>query len=193
MNTAILRLTEVESQISSPTFFDFLQHIDLYSELDARDEADFDDRWMAEYHRLEQKRFHEEINRLIDRLRELAFKGAYRAVQDADAAARVSDDMELVAKSMALGEEERESWSMAFLWEAYRQGTFLTRSTRCKKERPHSAAYCIKHHRFSAYFPTLKVNVVFTFSSSHRLLSAIGVTLSAKITQYPSRLIGTFS
>ncbi|SQI36384.1 Uncharacterised protein [Leminorella richardii] len=124
MNTAILRLTEVESQISSPTFFDFLQHIDLYSELDARDEADFDDRWMAEYHRLEQKRFHEEINRLIDRLRELAFKGAYRAVQDADAAARVSDDMELVAKSMALGEEERESWSMAFLWEAYRQGTF---------------------------------------------------------------------
>lgn len=122
MNTAIRPLTEIESQLSTPTFFDFLQHIDLYSALDARDEADFDERWMAEFHRLSQKSFSDEAQALIDRLRELAFKGAYRAVQNADAAARVSDDVELIAKSLALGEEE--SWPTAFLWASYLRGEF---------------------------------------------------------------------
>lgn len=122
MNTAIRSLTEIESQLCTPTFFNFLQHIDLYSALDARDEADFDERWMAEFHRLSQTAFPEEVNQLIDRLRELAFKGAYRTVQDADAAARVSDDVELIAKSLALGEEE--SWPTAFLWASYRRGEF---------------------------------------------------------------------
>ena len=122
MNSVIRSLTEIESQLSTPTFFDFLQHIDLYSALDARDEADFDERWMTEFHRLSQKTYSEEVNQLINRLRELAFKGAYRAVQDADAAARISDDVELIAKSLALG--EAESWPTAFLWASYRRGEF---------------------------------------------------------------------
>ncbi|GKX58735.1 hypothetical protein [Leminorella grimontii] len=120
MNTAIRSLTEIESQLTAPTFFNFLQHIDLYSALDARDEADFDERWIAEFDRLSQETFSEEVNQLIDRLRELAFKGAYRVIQDADAAARVSDDVELIAKSLALREEE--SWPTAFLWASYRRG-----------------------------------------------------------------------
>ena len=60
--------------------------------------------------------------RAVDALREKAFRLAFRASGNADIAACVSDDIELIARSRSSG--RIDGWPTEVLWDAYRNGRF---------------------------------------------------------------------
>lgn len=118
------RLLEMQALLSKPDYFAFLRDLDSDAALDARDQAPFDGAWTDDFTAVEAKtgEFSREDQGFLDALREMAFKGAFRASNDAEIAARVADDIDLVARSFLLDRED--SWSVRVLWRCYRDREF---------------------------------------------------------------------
>lgn len=118
------RLLEMHALLSQPDFFAFLRGLDSDEALDSRDQAPFDGAWTDDFAAIEAKKG--ELSRedvgFLDAMREVAFKGALRASNDAEIAARISDDIDLVGKSLLLHRED--SWSVRVLWQSYRNREF---------------------------------------------------------------------
>ncbi|AZF40088.1 hypothetical protein C4J88_5355 [Pseudomonas sp. R4-39-08] len=119
-------LLEMNTLLSKSDYFDFLQGLDSDEALDSRDEDPFDSAWMDDFNAVEAEKakLSKDDLSFIDSLRELAFKGALRASDDSEVSARVSDDIELIAKSFLLHKED--SWSIQVLWQSYKNRKFPT-------------------------------------------------------------------
>lgn len=119
-------LLEMDTLLSKSDFFDFLQGLESDEALDSRDEDPFDSAWMDDFNAVEAEKgkLSKDDLSFIDSLRELAFKGAFRASGDSEVSARVSDDIELIAKSFLLHKED--SWSIQALWQSYKSQKFPT-------------------------------------------------------------------
>lgn len=119
-------LLEMDTLLSKSNFFDFLQGLDSDEALDSRDEDPFDSAWMDDFNAVEAEKgkLSKDDLSFIDTLRELSFKSAFRASGDSEISARVSDDIELIAKNFLLHKED--SWSIQTLWQSYKNQKFPT-------------------------------------------------------------------
>ncbi|WP_028455661.1 hypothetical protein [Chitinilyticum litopenaei] len=115
-------LIEIDNYLSTPSFFDFLKSLDTESALDSRDDPNFDKRWMTEFSALTSAKIQDEDVQFIDSLREKAFKLSFRASNSTELAAYISDDIELISKSYATGQET--CWPITHLWTYYKNGKF---------------------------------------------------------------------
>ncbi|HDR2846341.1 TPA: hypothetical protein QCK30_004889 [Enterobacter sichuanensis] len=115
-------LAEVENFLSSASVFDFLKTLDADSALDSRDEPQFDDAWMKEFNSLKNEGFDAGDIERINSLREKAFKLSFRVINNSEISSRISDDFELIAKSVVVGKDN--SWAISYLWSSYKGGKF---------------------------------------------------------------------
>ncbi|MCF8582510.1 hypothetical protein L2X67_22220 [Enterobacter ludwigii] len=116
------KLAEIEKFLSAVSVFDFLKTLDADSALDSRDEPEFDDAWMKEFNSLENESFDADDVEYINLLREKAFKLSFRVINDSEISSYISDDFELVAKSVIVGKDK--SWAISYLWASYKSGNF---------------------------------------------------------------------
>lgn len=116
------KLAEVENFLSSASVFDFLKTLDADSALDSRDEPEFDDAWMKEFNSLKNEDFDADDIEHINSLREKAFKLSFRVINNSEISSRISDDFELIAKSVVVGKDN--SWAISYLWSSYKVGKF---------------------------------------------------------------------
>lgn len=116
------KLNDLYTKISTPSFFNFLKNLDIDKSLDARDEDPFDSQWMDNFNRLENKPFNKDTLDIINKIRECTFKESFKVIGSDEISARISDDFELIAKDLALNEED--NWSVSYLWKSYQAGIF---------------------------------------------------------------------
>ena len=92
--------------------------------LDNRDGDPFDTQWLRVYSAVQDIEVEGELqtkNVAIDELREWAFKRAHGISGNAEIAACVSDDFELIARALQI--EYSDEW-LGLLWQSYRKGYF---------------------------------------------------------------------
>lgn len=116
------KLAEVENFLSSASVFDFLKTLDTDSALDSRDEPEFDDAWMKAFNSLKNESFDADDIENINSLREKAFKLSFRVINNSEISSRISDDFELIAKSVVVGKDN--NWAISYLWSSYKGGEF---------------------------------------------------------------------
>lgn len=116
------KLAQVEIFLSSASFFDFLKALDADSALDSRDEPEFDDAWMKEFNSLGNESFDADDIKYINSSREKAFKLSFRVINNSEISSRISDDFELIAKSVVVGKDN--NWAISYLWSSYKGGKF---------------------------------------------------------------------
>ncbi|MBM2766173.1 hypothetical protein BAN20980_03305 [Burkholderia anthina] len=115
-------LLEMDAILSAPGFFDFLGDVDCDRVLDSRDAEPFDTPWMAAFDEVDGDPGAALDKPAVDVLREKAFRLAFRASGNADIAACVADDIELIARSRLSGRVD--GWPIHLLWNAYQNGRF---------------------------------------------------------------------
>lgn len=111
-------------KIGAEEYFDFLEDLEEEQALERREEPAFERQWMTEYERLctQKERLPENEWEAVNKVRELAFKSSFRVLPSPDVAAYLSDDFELIAISLLLG--DKTSWPLQALLKAYDQGRF---------------------------------------------------------------------
>ncbi|EOH6075083.1 hypothetical protein ACMAVI_003462 [Burkholderia cenocepacia] len=115
-------LIDIDVEISRSDFFDFLSGLDFDDMLDKRDAIQFDDLWMQAFDDIDGFFLSAGDEKFLNSVREKAFKLSFRASGNLDIAGRVSDDVELIAKSMLA--EKVDSWPVKVLWDSYKKGDF---------------------------------------------------------------------
>lgn len=115
-------LLEMDAILSAPGFFDFLGDVDCDRALDSRDADPFDAQWMAAFDAIDGDPGAAIDTPAVNALREKAYKLAFSASGNADVAACVSDDIELIARSRLSG--RTDGWPIHILWDAYKNGRF---------------------------------------------------------------------
>ncbi|ESS40206.1 hypothetical protein P355_2958 [Burkholderia cenocepacia KC-01] len=115
-------LIDIDVEISRSNFFDFLSALDFDDMLDKRDAIQFDDLWMQAFDDVDGFFLSAGDEKFLSSVREKAFKLSFRASGNLDIAGRVSDDVELIAKSMLA--EKVDSWPVKVLWDSYKKGDF---------------------------------------------------------------------
>ncbi|WP_025678892.1 hypothetical protein [Paenibacillus massiliensis] len=113
----------------TPEYYEFLRELNEEEALERREEPEFDQHWVAEFERLEKSReqLSEQELATIASLREQAFKQSYRVMSSPDVSAYISDDLELIAISLLLG--ETSSWALQMLKLSYDEGQFPPQET----------------------------------------------------------------
>lgn len=113
----------------TPEYYEFLRELNEEEALERREEPEFDQHWVAEFERLEKSReqLSEQELASIHSLREQAFKQSYRVMSSPDVSAYISDDLELIAISLLLG--ETSSWALQTLKLSYDEGQFPPQET----------------------------------------------------------------
>ncbi|WP_018883130.1 hypothetical protein [Paenibacillus massiliensis] len=113
----------------TPEYYEFLRELNEEEALERREEPEFDQHWVAEFERLEKSReqLSEQELAAIHSLREQAFKQSYRVMSSPDVSAYISDDLELIAMSLLLG--EASSWALQILKLSYDEGQFPPQET----------------------------------------------------------------
>ncbi|MNW23343.1 hypothetical protein D3C74_00410 [compost metagenome] len=108
----------------NPEYYESLRELNEDEALERREEPEFDREWIAEFKRLEKLReqLSEQELAAIASLREQAFKQSYRVLSSPDVSAYISDDLELIALSLLLG--ETSSWALQTLKLSYDEGRF---------------------------------------------------------------------
>lgn len=112
----------IDNELSNPCFFDFLKKISIDDVLDSRESDPFDTPWMESFNRLEVITFSKEDVEFIDKLREKSFKKSFRVINNPEISSRISDDIELIAKDMIIGNVNE--WPVTNLWASYKKGEF---------------------------------------------------------------------
>ncbi|PWV98710.1 hypothetical protein [Mangrovibacter plantisponsor] len=115
-------LIEIDKYLSVLANFDFLKSLDADNALDLRDEPEFDDQWMAVFNALESKTFKADDISFIDMLREKAFKQSFKVIKNSEISSRISDDIEVIAKSFISG--DNNNWAVTYLWISYKNKKF---------------------------------------------------------------------
>ncbi|SCW53159.1 hypothetical protein SAMN04487970_101342 [Paenibacillus tianmuensis] len=117
----MITANEILSIIGDGTFLGrvFNKDVDWDAELDARDEAEFDQTWSSSYNKLEA--IDPSEGTVIHEIRETVFKQTFQITQSPDLAGYVSDDFGLIAKAF---ENKIDIEFVNHLWDSYRKGSF---------------------------------------------------------------------
>ncbi len=95
---------------------------DIEAALDARDGQNFDSKWVSLSDEIEKrKNLEPEQENALEKIRELAYKAAYKTSNHADFAGYVSDDFDLIGNAILL--EISDTW-LAGLFAEYIDGRF---------------------------------------------------------------------
>ncbi|MCA8106050.1 hypothetical protein SB394_13580 [Burkholderia sp. BCCIQ04A] len=115
-------MNSIDAEISKPGFFDFFTGMDFDGLLEKRDAASFGDLWVQAFSEVDGLDLVVGDRKFLDFIREKAFKLSFRASGNSDIAGRVSDDVELITKSMLAGKSD--SWPVRVLWGSYKNRDF---------------------------------------------------------------------
>ncbi|OSN10546.1 hypothetical protein AU512_08150 [Lonsdalea iberica] len=115
-------LIDMDNMLSSPSFFDFLEKLDVDNALNLRDSNPFDSEWMNNFNRLEKESFNKDDLDFIDILREKPFKSSFGIINDHEIASRILDDIEIIAKDILMG--NTNGWPAKYLWRSYKNKKF---------------------------------------------------------------------
>lgn len=121
------KLIEIDNILSINGFFNFLTSIDVDDALTQRDCPVFDELWMKDFSALSHEFIPNDFVEFINVLREKAFKASFRVAADPELSARISDDIEIIAKNLIIDNEA--SLSLTYLWPSYLRGEFPCRIT----------------------------------------------------------------
>ncbi len=101
-----------------------LSHTDIDMLLDGRDSDEFDTRWLTVYRLLEGVSSLSNMDtNFVQRLSNAAYKSVFETSQHPDFSSYVSDDFELIGKSLIT--DTQISW-LNGLWRSYKRGQFPT-------------------------------------------------------------------
>ncbi|MGL5681068.1 MAG: hypothetical protein ACRDC2_16025 [Plesiomonas shigelloides] len=117
-------LKALDDSLSTPRFFDFLKSINADDALDLRDSEPFDSLWMDCFNKITKEEISQDNIFIINQLREKSFKLSFHICHNAEISSRISDDIELIAKTMV--SKSNDDWAITVLWENYRNGKFPT-------------------------------------------------------------------
>lgn len=109
-------LIELQELISEINFFDFMTEIDEDDFFNLRDSEDFENEWLAVSDNLETINFDDDLTKIINQIREISFKKVFSYTKNSEISAYISDDFELIAKSLLLNQN---NWVLTHLWQAY--------------------------------------------------------------------------
>lgn len=112
---SLYRLKEI---IENEKFFNFLLELNENDFWDIRDNHTFEEKWLNEYSILNDVKLDDEVNELINEIREISFKNVYLKTGNEEIASYLSDDFELIAKSLFLN---KDNWIITHLWKSYLQ------------------------------------------------------------------------
>lgn len=91
-----------------------LSKLNILETLNRRDRPDFDEHWVRCFSFLRDRAMEPSGVQLLDSLRELAYKAAFRATASPDLAGYVADDFELIGKAILLNFEDDFPNSMLY-------------------------------------------------------------------------------
>lgn len=121
-----MKLNTLHAFWSSPMAFSWLASLNADEVLDLRDERVFDDIWMQHFSQLSRVSLSDDDVAAISLIREQAFKQTFLITENADLASAVSDDFDLIAKSLLSGRQDQ--WPIQYLWHCYSTGIFPFKS-----------------------------------------------------------------
>ncbi len=116
------KLNELLMKVNEPGFFDFLLHLNIDDALDKRDGNEFEMQWMSCFDKLKDVFFSDDDTEMIDKIREVSFKLSFRVCGNSDISAYISDDFEMISKSLLL--DNCEYWPINYLLNRYLKGEF---------------------------------------------------------------------
>ncbi|MCO6540586.1 MAG: hypothetical protein J6569_10725 [Gilliamella sp.] len=115
-------LIEIDDYLSTSTNFNFLKLLDVDNALDLRDESEFDYQWMNVFNSLKMCDFNANEVKFINMLREKAFKQSFKIINNFEISSRISDDIEIIAKSFIA--KKYKNWAITHLWSTYKNKKF---------------------------------------------------------------------
>lgn len=115
-------LNQLLIKINEPLFFAFLLYINVEDALDKRDGNEFEKQWLSWFNKINNICFSDESIKIINKIREVSFKLSFKVCENSDISAYISDDFEMISKSLLLN--DTKSWPLDYLLNRYLKGEF---------------------------------------------------------------------
>ncbi|MEE6032942.1 hypothetical protein [Avibacterium paragallinarum] len=114
MNKQILFL--LKNIISETNFFNFMEKINEEDFFNLREDESFESEWLENFNDLKKVKLDDDLVEIINQIREISFKNTFLYTQNPEISSYISDDFELISKSLLLNED---NWILKHLWKAY--------------------------------------------------------------------------
>lgn len=102
--------------ISETNFFNFIEKINEEDFFKLREDESFESEWLENFNNLEKVKLDDDLVEIINQIREISFKKTFLHTQNPEISSYISDDFELISKSLLLNED---NWILKHLWKAY--------------------------------------------------------------------------
>lgn len=102
--------------ISETNFFNFMEKINEEDFFNLREDESFESEWLENFNNLKKVRLDDDLVEIINQIREISFKNTFLYTQNPEISSYISDDFELISKSLLLNED---NWILKHLWKAY--------------------------------------------------------------------------
>lgn len=102
--------------ISEANFFNFMEKINEEDFFNLREDERFESEWLGNFNNLEKVKLDDDLVEIINQIREISFKNTFLHTQNPEISSYISDDFELISKSLLLNED---NWILKHLWKAY--------------------------------------------------------------------------
>lgn len=102
--------------ISETNFFNFMEKINEEDFFNLREDESFESEWLGNFNNLEKVKLDDDLVEIINQIREISFKNTFLYTQNPEISSYISDDFELISKSLLLNED---NWILKHLWKAY--------------------------------------------------------------------------
>lgn len=106
----------LKSIISETNFFNFMEKINEEDFFNLREDESFESEWLENFNDLKKVRLDDDLVEIINQIREISFKNTFLYTQNPEISSYISDDFELISKSLLLNED---NWILKHLWKAY--------------------------------------------------------------------------
>lgn len=111
------QINKLEQWISTLKSNDFFKNLTIQDFLDRRDSMEFDSLWLHDYNILIQYSFTDNETEISNQLRKNAYRQIYQLTTNAELAAYIRDDVELIAKSIL--RKQQNLWMIWHVWSCY--------------------------------------------------------------------------
>lgn len=106
----------LKNTISETNFFNFMDKVNEEDFFNLREDESFESEWLKIFNNLEKVKLDDDLVKIINQIREISFKNTFLHTQNPDISSYISDDFELISKSLLLNED---NWVLKHLWKAY--------------------------------------------------------------------------
>lgn len=98
------------------TSFNFMEKINEEDFFNLREDESFESEWLENFNDLKKVKLDDDLVEIINQIREISFKNTFLYTQIPEISSYISDDFELISKSLLLNED---NWILKHLWKAY--------------------------------------------------------------------------